>query len=68
MGETPLVRAAHNGHLAAVQLLLARGADVEAANFAANPEDPDPSPSLALTLHSRPASPNKIFLAFSGCT
>ena len=33
MGETPLVRAAHNGHLAAVQMLLARGADVEAADL-----------------------------------
>lgn len=33
MGETPLIRAAHNGHLATVQFLLEKGADVNAIDM-----------------------------------
>ena len=32
MGETPLIRASHNGHLAAVAALLTAGADVRAVD------------------------------------
>lgn len=33
MGETPLIRAAHNGHLATVRLLVEAGADVNALDM-----------------------------------
>ena len=33
MGETPLIRAAHNGHFQAVKLLMDSGADVNALDM-----------------------------------
>lgn len=36
MGETPLIRAAHNGHLATVKALLEAGADVNALDAGDN--------------------------------
>jgi ankyrin repeat protein len=33
MGETPLIRAAHNGHFQAVKLLVDSGADVNALDM-----------------------------------
>ncbi len=33
MKETPLIRCAHNGHLQAVKLLLAKGADVNSLDL-----------------------------------
>lgn len=33
MKETPLIRCAHNGHLQAVKMLVARGADVNALDL-----------------------------------
>jgi hypothetical protein len=37
MKETPLIRCAHNGHLQAVKLLMARGADVNSLDLARPP-------------------------------
>ena len=34
MKETPLIRCAHNGHLQAVKLLMARGADINSLDLA----------------------------------
>lgn len=36
MGESPLIRAAHNGHLHTVRFLLERGADVNAVDIGDN--------------------------------
>lgn len=33
MGETPLIRSAHNGHYATVRFLVERGADVNALDI-----------------------------------
>ena len=33
MGETPLIRAAHNGHLQTVRFLLEKGADVNSVDM-----------------------------------
>ena len=40
MKETPLIRCAHNGHLQAVKLLMARGADVNSLDLARPPARP----------------------------
>lgn len=46
MGETPLIRCAHNGHLACVQFLLEHGADVNAIDLVLPPTPPETPASL----------------------
>ena len=38
MGETPLIRCAHNGHLKCVEQLVEKGADVNAIDLVRLPE------------------------------
>ena len=40
MGETPLIRCAHNGHLQTVRFLVESGADVNSLDMASHREPP----------------------------
>lgn len=48
MGETPLIRSAHNGHYPTVRFLVEKGADVNSVDMVSAVTPPLPAPPTAV--------------------